>query len=613
MRVGADYFENGRCCFVVWAPFPEKVELKIISPDEKIIPMEKFGRGYWKVELDNISPDTLYFYRLNGDIDRPDPASFFQPLGVHGPSQVVDSNFSWEDGSWKDIDIDHIIIYEMHVGTFTPEGTFEAIIPRLKDLKELGINAIQLMPLAQFPGERNWGYDGVYLFAPQNSYGGPQGLKILVNECHKNGLAVIIDVVYNHFGPEGNYMSNFGPYLTSKHTSPWGQCVNFDDTYSTDVRNFFIENMLHWFRDFHIDGLRLDAVHAMFDISAKHILQELAEKAEEYSKQKDRKFYLIAESDLNDIKITRSRDMGGYGIDAQWSDDFTHSLRSLLTGESQAYYMDFGRVEHLAKAYKEGFVCTDSYSNYRKRNHGNSSISVPANHFVVFLQNHDQVGNRMVGERLTDLMGFDSFKLAAAAVFLSPFIPLIFMGEEYWEDSPYMYFVHHSDEELIENVRKGRKEDFKAFKWDGEPPDPQHEDTFIKSKLSWYKRNEGKHNIMLNLYKTLISLRKEIPALCKLEKKRVEVKNFEFHKVLYLKRWGEDEDNCTVFALFNFNENDVHLDLDYLIDSGKWAKVIDSDDEKWAGKGSLLPQVIEPGQNIMMRKHSFVLYKQEIL
>lgn len=612
MKIGSYYQENGKCNFVVWAPTPEKVELKLVYPQEKIIPMQKFWRGYWKVELDNIPEGTKYFYRLNGETDRPDPASHYQPNGVHDVSQVVNhDNFKWEDQSWKDIELSKLIIYELHVGTFSQEGTYLSIIPKLKDLKELGITAIQLMPIAQFPGRRNWGYDGVYLFASQNSYGTPDDLKKLVNECHKQEIAVILDVVYNHFGPEGNYMTSFGPYLTDKHKSPWGDGVNYDDSYSTEVRNYFIQNALHWLKDYHIDGLRLDAVHAMYDISAKHILQEIAEKVDAFSKEQGRKYYLIAESDLNDTKITKACEIGGYGLDAQWSDDFTHSLRTLLTGEKQAYYMDFGRIEHLVKAYKEGFVCSEMYSKYRKRNHGNSSKAMAASKFVVFLQNHDQIGNRMLGQRLDDMLDFESFKLGAATVLLSPYIPFLFMGEEYNENNPFLYFVEHGDEPLIEAVRNGRKNDFKAFNWVGEPPDPQSEDTFNKSKLDWSKRKEGNHKIMLEFYKKMISLRKEIPAIYKLDKDRLEAYGFEANKVMYVKRWAEEEDNSHILVIFNFNQEDVDLDMNYFISDYDWLKVIDSAEQQWGGSGSKMPPVLSPTEKVQIKRRSFTLYKRK--
>ena len=401
MRVGANYLGDTRCEFFIWAPLLNKVELKIVSPEGNVVSMDRDRLGYWRAGVEGISPGTLYLYRLDSERERPDPASYFQPSGVHEPSEVVDHGaFSWKDESWKGIHLSRMIIYELHVGTFTPEGTFKSIIPRLDELIDSGVNAIEIMPIAQFPGERNWGYDGVYPFAVQNSYGGPDGLKNLVNECHKKGVAVILDVVYNHLGPEGNYLPEFAPCFTDKYKTPWGRAINFDDAYSDGVRNFFIENAIYWLKNYHIDALRLDAVHAIVDAGAKHFLEELAERVEEFSKQEMRKFYLIAESNLNDSRVIKPRELGGYGIDAQWCDDFHHSLRVLITGDRSGYYVDFGDIENLVKSFREGFVYSGRYSEYRKRNFGNSSKGRPGGQFVVFTQNHDHIGNRIFGERL---------------------------------------------------------------------------------------------------------------------------------------------------------------------------------------------------------------------
>ncbi len=482
MRLGAYYLGDRRCEFTVWAPNAETVSLQILTPQPRTIPMQQKEWGYWQVTADEIEPGTRYLYQLNGGETRPDPASYAQPEGVHGPSQVIDQHFVWNDQGWSGVPLDNMIIYELHVGTFTPEGTFEAIIPRLPDLRELGITAIEIMPIAQFPGSqpagegsayRNWGYDGVYPFAVQNSYGGPQGLKKLVEACHKEGIAVVLDVVYNHFGPEGNYMSHFGPYFTETYRTPWGSAINFDDAHSPDVRSFFIQNALHWLQDYHIDALRLDAIQAIYDLGAKHFLEELAENVAELSQQDGRRRYLIAESDLNNPRIIRSPDKGGYGLDAQWSDDFHHALHALLTGSDIGYYQDFGTCEHLAKAYRDTFVYDWKYSPHRQRFHGSSALDCPLTQFVVCIQNHDQIGNQMLGERLFQLISFESLKLAAGAVLLSPYIPLLFMGEEYGEEAPFTYFVSHSDPELIQAVRKGRKQEFEAFHYDGEPPIPK--------------------------------------------------------------------------------------------------------------------------------------------
>lgn len=357
MKIGANYTGNGICEFVVWAPFRKRMDLKPIFPEEKIIPMKKDSMGYWRTVMTNVPNGLRYYYRIDDERERPDPASHFQPEGVHGPSEIIDHTvFNWEDSTFKGIALSEMIIYEIHIGTFTPEGTFDAIIPRIPKFKELGINAIDIMPVAQFPGKRNWGYDGVYPFSVHNSYGVPEGLKRLVNECHKHDIAMILDVVYNHLGPEGNYLWDYGPYFTDKYKTSWGQAINFDDAYSNDVRNFFIENALHWFNNYHIDALRLDAIHGIYDRSAIPFLQELAERVEEFSDREKRKFYLIAESDLNDSRIIKPRSQGGLSLDAQWCDDFHHCLHTLLTGESDGYYVDFGKMEHLIKSIKEGFV-----------------------------------------------------------------------------------------------------------------------------------------------------------------------------------------------------------------------------------------------------------------
>ncbi|OGW39333.1 MAG: malto-oligosyltrehalose trehalohydrolase [Nitrospirae bacterium RBG_13_39_12] len=606
MHIGAQYINSGTWEFVVWAPFLQCVELKIVSPEKKLVLMEKDEHGYWKTLLTEIPADARYFYRLEKLRERPDPASYFQPEGVHGPSQIINHNsFHWKDNEWKGIPLSKMIMYELHVGTFTQEGTFESIITRLDELLDLGINAIEIMPVAQFPGERNWGYDGVYPFAVQNTYGGPDGLKQLVNACHKNGIAVILDVVYNHLGPEGNYLWDYGPYFTDKYKTPWGMTINFDDSYSNEVGNFFIENALHWFKNYHIDALRLDAIHGIYDRSAIPFLQELAERVEEFSDSEKRKFYLIAESDLNDTRVIRPRRLGGYGFDAQWCDDFHHSVHTLLTGEKEGYYIDFGKVAHLALSMKEGFVYSGGYSEFRKRKHGNSSKDIPADQFIVFSQNHDQVGNRMLGERLAGLVSFESLKLAAGAVLLAPYIPLLFMAEEYGEDAPFLYFVDHTAPALIEAVRKGRKEEFRAFKWEGDPPDPQSIETFLKSKIKWEKRETDHHRVLLDFYKHLIRLKKETPALSNLDKDSLDVFAFEDKKVLFIRRW---KGGSEVFSIFNFNNADAKLTAPL---TGGWRKILDSSENIWNGPGTLLLEKMTKGKEITVRSNSLALYVKE--
>ncbi|HAX98648.1 MAG TPA: malto-oligosyltrehalose trehalohydrolase [Candidatus Atribacteria bacterium] len=608
MELGAKYFQNENCEFTVWAPCLKGVALDIIYPDCRTMAMEKGEDGYWRVLVNNINPSTKYFYLLENARQRPDPASFFQPEGVHGPSAVVDhTRHQWEDHLWGGIPLQAMIIYELHVGTFTPEGTFEAIIPRLQDLRSLGINTIEIMPVAQFPGERNWGYDGAYLFAVQNSYGGPDAFKNLINACHQQEIAVILDVVYNHLGPEGNYLEDFGPYFTDHYKTPWGKAINFDGAYSDGVRKFFIQNALYWFQVFHIDALRLDAIHGIYDHGARHILEELSEEVEKFSDHKGKKHYLIAESDLNDPRIVRPRKKGGYGIDAQWCDDFHHSLHSLLTGEKKGYYADFGTIGDLKKSFEQGFVLSGNYSSYRKRRHGASPEGLLARQFVVYSQNHDQVGNRVFGERLSTLVAFERLKLAAGAVFISPYIPLVFMGEEYGENAPFLYFVSHSDVTLIKAVREGRKKEFESFLGNKEPPDPQSKESFLCSKILWEKRFKEKYRVLLDFYQRLIALRKKIPALHAIDRTCLSVSAIEEKGVIVIHRWNGDSH---IWSLLCFNEQKSSIMLS--IPEGRWIKLLDSSEQKWLGPGSLLPETIAGKAALTVEPFSFILYLNEV-
>lgn len=607
MNIGARYKIQKECEFTVWAPFRDKVDIRIFRHQAATYPMQKDEKGYWRAQIKKIDSKAKYLYVLDDSLERPDPASFFQPQGVHCPSQVIDQDcFAWRDQNWSNIPLAEMIMYEVHVGTFTPEGTFKAIIPRLNELAELGVNAIELMPVAQFPGERNWGYDGVYPFAVQNSYGGPDELKPLIDACHSIGMAVILDVVYNHLGPEGNYFNDFGPYFTEKYKTPWGKAINFDDAYNDEVRNFFSENALYWFEHFHIDGLRLDAIHAINDDSAKPFLKELNEKVDDWSKKNEKHVYLIAESDLNDIKIIQSPEQGGFGLHAQWSDDFHHAVHTLLTGEQGGYYQDFGSIHHLKKALEESFVYSWDYSPYRKRYHGSCAKDIPADKFVVCLQNHDQVGNRMLGERLSGLASFEGLKVAAGLLFFSPCIPLIFMGEEYAEKAPFNYFISHSDKDLIEAVKSGRKAEFSSFGWKEKFLDPQGEQAFLSSRINWTDRKEGQHKVMLNYCKELIRLRKEMPALKNLIRKNIEVRCCEDQSVLYFRRWDKG-DQILVIVSFSQEQQSV----DGKLPDGKWTKIIDSLDEKWSGPGFSLEKEIGSYKNITLGPLNFAAYKRE--
>jgi maltooligosyltrehalose trehalohydrolase len=605
VKIGACYLGDNCCEFTVWAPLLSQVAVKLVAPTEKILPMQQIGQGYWQVKAEEIPPRTRYFYQLEGKDDRPDPASHFQPEGVHKASEVVDHQaFVWTDQNWSSPPQAELIIYELHVGTFTPEGTFEAIIPRLAQLKELGINAIELMPISQFPGDRNWGYDGVYPFAAQSSYGGPEGLKRLVNACHEQGVAVALDVVYNHFGPEGNYIGNFAPYFTNVYKTPWGNALNFDEPYSPGVRNYFIENALHWFEHYHIDILRLDATDSIYDLGAKHFLQELAETTADFSQKQGRKLYLTAENDVSDRRIVSEIGANGYGIDAQWNDSFHHCLHTLLTGEQVGYYQDYGTCEQLAKAIKKGFVYSWEYSSYRNRWHGSDSSDLPGERFVVFTQNHDQVGNRVLGDRLSHLVSFEALKLAAATLLLSPNIPLLFMGEEYGETAPFLYFVSHSDPELIRAVRQGRKEEFKAFHLEQEYDDPEAIETLEKSRLNWDLWQDGKHKVLRELYQHLIQLRRTIPALKHLDKQNLEVTAIEENQLLFLHRWQE---SSQIFAVLNFNQSEVKFQAPV---TGSWQKILDSSESKWMGTGVSLPDSFASAQDMVIKPQSFAIYQQ---
>jgi maltooligosyltrehalose trehalohydrolase len=578
--VGAWYLGEGRCRFRVWAPAMQSVEVHLLAPHERFVPMARGRRGYYEALVEGVEPATLYLYRLDGARERPDPASRSQPQDVHGPSQVVDSRFAWDDDSWCGIPLRQYIVYELHVGTFTPKGTFEAIIPHLPELKALGITAIELMPIAQFPGSRNWGYDGVYPFAVQSSYGGPSGLKRLVQASHQQGLAVILDVVYNHLGPEGNYLGDYGPYFTERYKTPWGVALNFDGPHSDEVRRFFIENALFWVTEYHIDALRIDAVHAIVDHSAQPFLEDLGLALHDQAEHLNRRIYAIAESALNDTRVIRARELGGYGLDAQWNDDFHHALHVLLTGDRGGYYQDFGELGHLAKAFREGYVYAGEYSEYRRRRHGNSSRNIPAQQLVVFAQNHDQVGNRMRGERLSQLVSLEALKLAAGAVMLSPFIPLVFMGEEYGEAAPFPYFISHLDPHLVDAVRRGRRQEFAAFAWQGEPPDPQDVTTFQRARLNHRLRHEGHHRALFEFYQELIHLRKELPVLALLSKEHMEVTGAERDKVLCIRRWCEEQE---VLIVLHCGRAQVSVRLSLPV--GHWAKRLDSTDERWQGPG----------------------------
>jgi len=608
-RLGATPLPGGGCSFLVYAPAAGRVEVRLLSPAERTVPMERGERGYHRGVVLEAVPGSRYLYRLDGKTERPDPASRFQPDGVHGPSCVTDPGaFRWEDRGWTGLRLEQFVLYELHVGTFTPEGTFEAIIPRLDSLRDLGITAVELMPVAQFPGRRNWGYDGVYPFAVQESYGGPDGLKGLVNACHRRGLAVVLDVVYNHLGPEGNYLGEFGPYFTDRYRTPWGAAINFDGPHSDEVRRYFLENARTWFSEFRVDALRLDAIHGILDFSAYPFLAELADAVRELAAREGRSLHLIPESDQNDARFVAPREEGGYGLSAQWNDDFHHALHVLLTGEREGYYRDFDAVEDLARAFSEGFVYDGRYSAFRSRRHGNSARGIAASRLVVFSQNHDQVGNRMRGERLASLASFGSLKLAAGIVLLSPFVPLLFMGEEYGETAPFLYFIHHSDPDLVEAVRNGRREEFASFRWEGEVPDPQAEDTCLRCRIDYGLREGGIHRILLEWHKELLRLRREHPVLSRSTRKGMNALALEREKALLVTRSHGDGRSA---AIGHFGEEEASVTLP--LAPGRWERALDSSDPRWGGEGSRVPEDVRSDGTVTLTigPRTFLLLTQQ--
>ncbi len=509
--------------FEVWAPLAKSLDVYVDGHDH---PMEQTKGGWWRGSVEHANTGTDYFFKIDGGDPVPDPRSAWQPEGVNGPSRLVDhSAFEWTDQRWNPRPLSSAVIYELHIGTFTEAGTFLAAIEKLDYLVELGVTHLEIMPVNEFSGEWGWGYDGVDLFAPHHVYGTPDDLKTLVDACHAKGLAVLLDVVYNHFGPVGNYLNQFGPYLTQKYKTPWGAAVNLDGKGSFEVRRFFIDNALMWLREYHFDGLRLDAVHAFVDSSALHFLEQLSEDVDALSSQIGKYLVLIAESDLNNPRIVKPREAGGYGIDAHWNDEFHHALHSLLTGEQNGYYEDFGSIEHLVKAFQAVYVYDGNYSVHRDRVHGRPATGLSGHHFVVFAQNHDQIGNRAQGERLSHLVSVGRQKIAAALVLTSPFVPMLFQGEEFASSAPFQYFSQHEDPELAKSVSEGRKKEFSYFGWKPEDiPDPQEKVTFENSKLKWDEIRQAEHANMLDWHKQLIELRRSNTAFTDGRLDRMQIK-----------------------------------------------------------------------------------------
>ncbi|MDY6992903.1 MAG: malto-oligosyltrehalose trehalohydrolase [Pseudomonadota bacterium] len=600
MEIGAIYQGNGQCEFIVWGPLLKQVTLQLLTPKAKQLSMTQDQQGYWRLQATDIQLGSQYYYQLNRDILRPDPASRLQRQGVHQASTVVDYRAYAHDrvSSWTYRPLEEYIIYELHVGTFSQTGDFDAIIAQLPYLSALGITAIELMPVAQFSGQRNWGYDGVLPYAVQADYGGPAGLKRLVNACHQHGLAVILDVVYNHLGPEGNYLGDYGPYFSNKYVTLWGEALNFDGPYCDPVRDYFIENALYWLRYFDIDALRLDAIDAIYDQSVTHFLHALQTRVEHLSQQQGRPYFLIAESDLNDTRIIKPQNQCGYGLQAQWCADFQRTLHTLLTAERDGVYADFGELSDFVRAYEQGFANTGYYSPFRKRQHGMSSKEIPAHQLIVYNQTHDLIGNRALGERLNQLVSESAHYLMAGIVLLSPYIPLLFMGEEYAETNHFYYFIDHSDPDLIEAIKQGRKTEFQDFNWAVEPLDPKAETTFLASKLKGAAQPQ--QQLLFQYYKKLIDLRTTIPALKQVTKVDLSCEVLNTQLVSVQRRYQ----NSTVWMLLNFKQpTPVNVAL-----NGRWQKRLDS--AAWLGNSPTLTREVADEFNDHIAAESLLVFER---
>lgn len=541
--IGATVLSNGDVRFRVWAPKAQTVSVAIQGASE--VPMQPTDKGFFECTVSSLQSPVDYLYRIDGKKKFSDPASRWQPQGVHGPSRVYDPRgFTWNDLSWKGIPVEEYVIYELHVGCFTPEGTFEAVINKLPYLHALGVTAIELMPVVEFPGGRNWGYDGAYPYAPHHLYGGPTALKRLIDACHREGLAVILDVVYNHLGPEGNYLDNFGYYFTDRYKTPWGTAINYDGLWSDQTREYFIENALYWLTEYHVDALRIDAVHAIYDFSAQHILKELRAAFHSRAKSLGRQAFIIAESDLNDIRIISPLEKGGYAVDAQWNDDFHHALHTVLTKSQWGYFEDFGTLAQLVKAIIEGFVYSGEWSGYRQKKFGSSSASLPGNRFVIFIQNHDQIGNASQGKRLGTLLNQEQYKLAMTILFCSPGLPLLFMGQEWNATTPFYFFTSFQDEGVIKGVREGYCREFRL----DNHGDPQSPERFNQSKIRWDELEQANHQQMRDFTQQLIRLRKELTCLSNGRKDLIEMIFNEDEEWLILMRGDPDGSQIILVA-----------------------------------------------------------------
>ncbi|MGD6810001.1 MAG: malto-oligosyltrehalose trehalohydrolase [Candidatus Bathyarchaeia archaeon] len=590
MQIGA-IFHKDNCEFTVWAPNATNVKLTL-EDNKQLINMKNVGNGYWTTQLKQAKPDIEYMFQLDSKPAKPDPASHFQPKGVFGPSRVINQeSYVWKDKAWHGLDFKDLVFYEVHVGTFTLQGTLAAMQERIAELADFGINALELMPVTQFSGNRGWGYDGVFPFALQNTYGNPDDLKALVDECHKRGVTVFLDFVYNHIGPEGNILNDYAPYFTNDRMTTWGPTLNIDGPNSSGVRNYFLENTLHWFHDYHIDGIRLDAILWIVDKSSKHFLSELNQAVQKYAQETERQLYMIAETGYNEPAVLTPAETDGYGFNAQWLDDYHHALFSVLTGENRSYYIDFTKVELLADALTDAYVYVKKPPEFRRRRPEESFRQIPAYRFVVFSQNHDQIGNRLQGDRLGAISGLEASKVAAGMVLLSPYVPLLFMGQEYGENTPFMFFTDYQDKGLANAIREGRKKEFTDFHWTGNVPDPQSLECFTKSKIKWEKRNQGINSKIVGYYKTLIDLRKKVPALQTGKNRNIKTVNTQ-NKALLIEK---QKNNSKAYIIANLDKETQTIQT---MLSGNFRKVLDSKSPVFGGESASLPETLSSNMKI---------------
>jgi maltooligosyltrehalose trehalohydrolase len=568
----------------VWAPAAKSVGLVLA---DRTIAMQPLAEGYWSVDVDQAALRGGYRYSIDGGAPIPDPRSRWQPDGVHGTSYGVDIGElrRIQGEAFEPKPLRAALIYELHIGTFTGEGTYAAAQQRLQYLADLGVTHVELLPIASFPGGHGWGYDGVDLFAPLPAYGTPQDLARFIRACHDLGMAVLLDVVYNHIGPDGNYLSQFGPYFTDRVKTPWGEAINYDGAHSDAVRRFVIDNALMWMEDYGFDGLRLDAVHAIYSFEAVHVLEELADEVRALGERLDRRFVLIAESDLNDPRLVHDAAKGGFGLDAHWADDFHHAVHRFFTGENGGYYVDFRGIEDIAVALEQGYVYQGQFSAHRQRRHGRPADGVSADQLVVYAQNHDQIGNRARGERLSMLLEMPQLKAIAALTLLSPYVPMLFQGEEWGASTPFLYFTDHQDKELGKLVAEGRSKEFAAFAWSGDIPNPQERHTFERSKLDWRELHSPKHADLLQWYRRLIAIRRARTAGF-----GSLVAHVEYDPAA---QWFRFRVRNTL-AVFNFSAQSQRVPLP----AGDWELVLNSEGDGAAADGPAGPELAGFGTRV---------------